>query len=80
MLQLGEEFEETTVDGRVVTGLVVLEEGKIISRQTAKKAGEKSTKSTREFFDDKCVYTIEIFDSDIICTQTFTRQTEKIFS
>ena len=47
MLQLGEEFEETTVDGRVVTGLVVLEEGKIISRQTAKKAGEKSTITTR---------------------------------
>merc|ERR1711936_629423 len=44
--------------------------------KTAKKAGEKSTKSTREFFDDKCVYTIEILDSDIICTQTFTRKTE----
>merc|ERR1712168_1170254 len=56
---------EMTVDGN-----------KLITTQTAKKAGEKSTKSTREFFDDKCVYTIEIIDTDIVCTQTFTRKTE----
>merc|ERR1712029_475167 len=66
--KLGEKFDEKTPDGREVTSLVELDGNK--------KAGEKSTKSTREFFDDKCVYTIEILDSDIICTQTFTRKTE----
>merc|ERR1712029_58509 len=74
--KLGEKFDEKTPDGREVTSLVELDGNKLITTQTAKKAGEKSTKSTREFFDDKCVYTIEILDSDIICTQTFTRKTE----
>merc|ERR1711955_41660 len=54
---------------------VVTQEGdKLITVQTAKKEGEKSTKSTREFFDDKCVVTIEITGTDVVCTQTFTRK------
>ena len=72
--KLGQEFEETTPDGRVVKAIVTKEGDKLITVQTAKKEGEKSTKMTREFFDDKCVVTIEITGSDVVCTQTFTRR------
>merc|ERR1719378_1500931 len=72
--KLGQEFEETTPDGRVVKAIVTKEGDKLITVQTAKKEGEKSTRSTREFFDDKCVVTIEITGTDVVCTQTFTRK------
>merc|ERR1712042_164811 len=72
--KLGEEFEEKTPDGREVKAVVTQEGDKLITVQTAKKEGEKSTKSTREFFDDKCVVTIEITGTDVVCTQTFTRK------
>ena len=42
--QLGEPFDETTPDGREVTAVCTLEDGKIISVQKAKKDGDKSTK------------------------------------
>merc|ERR1719300_1451210 len=71
--KLGEEFEEKTPDGREVKAVVTQEGDKLITVQTAKKEGEKSTKSTREFFDDKCIVTIEITGTDVVCTQTFTR-------
>ena len=72
--KLGEEFEEKTPDGREVKAVVTQEGDKLITVQTAKKEGQKSTKMTREFFDDKCVVTIEITGSDVVCTQTFTRR------
>merc|ERR1712227_564816 len=72
--KLGEEFEEKTPDGREVKAVVTQEGDKLITVQTAKKEGEKSTKSTREFFDDKCIVTIEIAGTDVVCTQTFTRK------
>ena len=48
MLQLGEEFDETTPDGREVTALVTMDGGKIVAVQKAKKDGQKSTKVGRE--------------------------------
>ena len=74
--KIGEEFDDKTPDGREVTSLVKLDGNKLIATQMAKKAGEKSTRSTREFFDDKCILTLEILGSDIVCTETFTRKTE----
>merc|ERR1712168_432300 len=71
---LGKEFEETTPDGREVSAIVTQEGDKFISVQTAKKAEQKSTKVTREFFDDKCVQTYEIVGSDLVCTQVFKRK------
>lgn len=41
--QLGEKFEETTPDGREVESLSTFENGKLVIKQTAKKAGQKST-------------------------------------
>merc|ERR1711915_169720 len=43
--KLGEEFDETTPDGRDVTAVVNLEGGNIVTVQKAKKEGQKSTKS-----------------------------------
>jgi len=72
--ELDKEFEEKTPDGRVVSSIVTKEgDNKFVCTQTAKKDGEKSTKSIREFFDDKLVYTIEIIGSDLKCTQEFKR-------
>ena len=43
-LQLDEEFDEVTPDGRQTRALLRMEGGKVVCTQTAKKAGEKSTK------------------------------------
>ena len=71
--RVGEKFEETTLDGREVSGLVNVDGNKIIVVETAKKEGEKSTKSIREFTDDGCICTTEILGSDIVCVQKFKR-------
>ena len=60
-VQLGEEFDETTPDGREVTALVNLEGAKLVTTQKAKKEGQKSTKSVREMNGaDEMVYTMTI--------------------
>merc|ERR1712021_166378 len=57
--KLGEEFDETTPDGREVTALVNLEGAKLVTMQKAKKEGQKSTKSVREMNGaDEMVYTM----------------------
>merc|ERR1711973_890928 len=72
--KLGEQFDETTPDGRQVTATVTCEDGKIISVQKAKKEGEKSTKSVREMNGaDEMVYTMTIDGSDLVCVQKFKR-------
>ena len=71
--KLGEQFDETTPDGREVSAVVTQEGNKFICVQTAKKDGQKSTKSVREFKDDEVIYTMEIVGSDITCTQVFKR-------
>merc|ERR1712136_442019 len=62
--KIGEEFEETTPDGREVTAKVVQDGNKLICEQKAKKAGQKSTKSIREFTDEECIYTMTIDGND----------------
>merc|ERR1712215_456648 len=72
--KLGEEFEETTPDGREVTAVVNLEGGKIVTVQKAKKEGQKSTRSVREMNGtDELVYTMTIDGSDLVCVQKFKR-------
>merc|ERR1712203_361374 len=70
--KLGEQFEETTPDGRQVTAVVNLDGGKIVTVQKAKKDGEKSTKSVREMNGaDEMIYTMTIDGSDLVCVQKF---------
>ena len=72
--KLGEEFDETTIDGREVAALVNFEEGKIVTWHRAKKEGEKSTKSVREMNGaDEMIYTITINGYDMVCVQKFKR-------
>merc|ERR1712121_357040 len=72
--KIGEEFDETTPDGREVSSLVTFEDGKIVTVQKAKKEGQKSTKSIREMNGtDELVYTMTVDGSDLVCVQKFTR-------
>merc|ERR1712024_2366 len=71
--KMGEKFEETTPDGREVESVSTFENGKLVIKQTAKKAGQKSTTSVREIDGDCLKYTITVEGSDVVCVQTFSR-------
>eukprot|EP00092_Neocalanus_flemingeri_P013229 GFUD01014259.1.p1 GENE.GFUD01014259.1~~GFUD01014259.1.p1 ORF type:complete len:138 (-),score=41.21 GFUD01014259.1:82-495(-) len=72
--KLGEEFDETTPDGRETRAVVTFDDGKIVTVQTAKKAGQKSTRSVREMTGpDQMLYTMMIEGSQVVCKQTFKR-------
>merc|ERR1712198_253214 len=71
--KVGENFEETTPDGRNVDSIVTIDGNKFICVQTAKKEGEKSTKSTHEFTEEGCKYIIEVTGTDVVSTQVFKR-------
>eukprot|EP00092_Neocalanus_flemingeri_P018262 GFUD01019763.1.p1 GENE.GFUD01019763.1~~GFUD01019763.1.p1 ORF type:complete len:139 (+),score=39.11 GFUD01019763.1:53-469(+) len=73
--KIGEEFEETTADGRQVSSMVTFEDGKIVTVQKAKKDGEKSTKSIREMKGaDEMIYTLTVDGvADLVCVQKFKR-------
>nr|ALS04897.1 cellular retinoic acid-binding protein 2 [Pseudodiaptomus poplesia] len=72
--KIGEEFEETTQDGREVTALVTLDGNKLVTVQKAKKDGVASTKSIREFNGDEVVCTLTIDgNDDLVCVQKFKR-------
>merc|ERR1712228_437711 len=72
--KIGEEFDETTPDGRDVTAIVTLEGNSFVTEQKAKKDGQKSTKSIREFNGDEVVYTMTIDGiDDLVCVQKFKR-------
>ena len=72
--EIGKEFEETTADGRDVIACVTLDGNKLVTVQKAKKAGEKSTKSVREFTGDEVIQTMTIDGvDDLECVQKFKR-------
>ena len=71
--KLDVEFDEKTPDGRDVKAVVKMEDNKLVSIQTAKKDGEASTKTVREFNGDEVIQTMEIIGKDITCVQKFKR-------
>ena len=72
--KVGEEFEETTTDGREVTAKVIIDGNKFVSEQKAKKVGQKSTKTIREFNGDEVVQTMTVEEIDsLVCVQNFKR-------
>ena len=71
--KIGEAFEETTPDGRLVDSTVTVDGNKFICVQTAKTEGQKSTKSIREFSDEGCTLTMEVTGTDVVCVQKFKR-------
>ena len=58
-----------------MTSLVTFDKGQIITVQTAKKPGQKSTRSVREMNgDNELVYTMNIEgNNELVCRQTFRR-------
>ena len=58
-----------------MTALVTFEKGQIITVQTAKKQGEKSTRSVREMNgDNEMIYTMTVQgNDDLVCVQKFKR-------
>merc|ERR1711872_1074920 len=73
--KLGEEFEETTPDGRDVTTLAALEDGKLVVSQKAKKANQKSTKYVREVSDSgEMICTITVEGSDVVWIQKWAKK------
>ena len=72
--KIGEEFDETTPDGREVTAKVTVDGNKLVSDQKAKKAGQKSTMTIREFKGDEVVQTMTLDGmDDFVCVQKFKR-------
>ena len=55
--------------------MVTFDKGQIITVQTAKKPGQKSTRSVREMNgDNELVYTMNIEgNNELVCRQTFRR-------
>jgi len=70
--KLGEEFDETTLDGRKCRTTVRLENGKLCQVQKATKSGEKDTKIEREIQGDDLLVTMPL--ENVTCTRTYKRQ------
>jgi len=68
---LGEEFEETTTDGRKCKTTVTLEGNKMTTSQRATKSGEKDVTVVRNF-DDGGI-TVSLTCEDVVCTQKYAR-------
>nr|AAL68638.1 cellular retinoic acid/retinol binding protein [Metapenaeus ensis] len=70
--KLGEEFEETTADGRVVKSTVTMDGNKLVHKQTGdKEKKEKDSILTREFSDDQMLMECKV--DDIVCTRVYKR-------
>merc|ERR1712126_2227 len=70
-IQLGEEFEEDTTDGRHCKTVVTLEGNTMTTTQNATKAGEKNVVVVREFNDEGLTYKATC--DGVTSTQKFKR-------
>ncbi|XP_058051287.1 fatty acid-binding protein, heart [Ahaetulla prasina] len=66
--KVGEEFDETTADGRNVKSIVTLDGGKLVHIQ---KWNGKETSLVREIKDGKLILTLKM--GDVICTRTYQK-------
>ena len=71
--QIGNPFDETTIDGREVRTVVSVDDNKFVSIQTAKNPSESNSKVTREFKMTEVVETTEI-GANVFCVQRYKRQ------
>ncbi|CAJ0594047.1 unnamed protein product [Cylicocyclus nassatus] len=69
---LGEEFEETTPDGRKFKTKVDLVDGKLVQKQTPIKSGDKPSTITRWVEGDRLYTTLE--SGNVVCHREYTRQ------
>merc|ERR1712112_227747 len=69
--RLGEEFDETSADGRTCKTLVVLDGDTMTSKKKAQKSGEKDVTVVREFTDSG--FTMKSTCDGVTATQVFAR-------
>merc|ERR1712203_930772 len=69
--RLGEEFDETSADGRTCKTLVVLDGDTMTSTQKAQKSGEKDLLVVRQFTDSG--FTMKSTCDGVTATQVFSR-------
>lgn len=70
--KLGEEFEETTADGRVVKSTITLDGNKLVHKQVGdKEKKEKDSELLREFTDDKMLMECKV--DDVVCKRVYSR-------
>nr|ADY80038.1 fatty acid binding protein [Procambarus clarkii] len=70
--KLGEEFEETTADGRNVKSTITLEGNKMIHNQKGdEEKKEKSSVLTREFTETEMLMECKV--DDIVCKRVYKR-------
>lgn len=71
--KLGEEFEETTADGRTVKSTISLDGNKMTHKQTGdKEKKEKDSVLLREFTDTEMIMECKV--DDIVCKRVYKRQ------
>ncbi|XP_045132890.1 sodium/calcium exchanger regulatory protein 1-like [Portunus trituberculatus] len=71
--KLGEEFEETTADGRTVKSTITLDGNKLIHNQVGdKEKKEKDSVLTREFTDTEMLMECKV--DDVVCKRVYKRQ------
>merc|ERR1712243_256179 len=71
--KLGEEFDETTADGRAVKSTVVLEGNTLEQKQIGnKEKKEKDMTCDREFTDDAMTMICKV--DDVVCKRVYKRQ------
>jgi len=66
------EFEETTPDGRKVKTTITLENGKLVQRQKAIKAGDKESEIIREI-DEQDELVTTLICEDVKCVRVYER-------
>ncbi|XP_034276001.1 fatty acid-binding protein, heart-like [Pantherophis guttatus] len=71
--KVGEEFDETTADGRNVKSIVTLDGGKLVRIQ---KWNGKETSLVREIKDDKLILTLKM--GDVVCTHIYQKDNWKV--
>jgi len=70
--KLGVEFEETTPDGRKVKTTITMENGKLVQRQKAIKAGDKESEIIREI-DEQDELVTTLICEDVKCVRVYER-------
>ncbi|ETN83898.1 hypothetical protein RB195_006971 [Necator americanus] len=70
--KLGEEFEETTPDGRKFKAKIVLVDGKLVHKQTPIKSDDKPSTITRWVENDRLITTLE--SGNVVCRREYVRQ------
>ncbi|KAK3085761.1 hypothetical protein FSP39_008301 [Pinctada imbricata] len=72
--KLGEEFDETTMDGRQCKSTFVIEDGDLVHYQKGKKPDDPESKIVRKRVDDETMtITLDALGKNVVTVRTFKR-------